>query len=207
MSTQVASAASTTRNGSGGVLLTNVSARTRVGCKGPAAENWLEQQGIAIPQGANRFSVDARGLLSARLATSELLFESTQERADAALACVRRGFELSEMPSGVYPVLRQDFVVEISGRNVHELFAQTCAVDLAPVERESSAMAGPVIMTSMIGISVVLVCRPSADGPRFTAWIDPSYGHYFWTQLLALATQPGGVADPASPTRSGGLHP
>ena len=207
MSTQAASASSVSLNGSGGVLLTNLSSRTRVGCKGPAAERWLEQRGITVPHGANRFSVDARGVLSARLATSEFLFESTRDSAAAALASMKQALELSEMPSGVYPVLRQDFVVEISGPNVHELFAQTCAVDLAPVERESSATAGPVIMTSMIGISVVLVCRPSADGPRFTVWSDPSYGHYFWTQLLAIATHPGGVADPALPTRSGGLHP
>jgi hypothetical protein len=36
-------------------------------------------------------------------------------------------------------------------------------------------------------------------------WSDPSYSHYFWTQLLAIATELGGAADPASPIRSGGL--
>jgi hypothetical protein len=189
------------------VTLTNASTRTRIGCKGPAAEGWLEQLGIPVPQGANRYSVDPRGLLSARLATSEFLFESTHSDAAAALAPAKHALELADMPSGVYPVLRQDFVIEISGRASHDLFAQTCAVDLAPVERESSATAGPVIMTSIIGVGVVLTCRASNDGSRFTLWSDPSYSHYFWNQLLAIASDLGGGADPASPIRSGGLVP
>ncbi len=189
------------------LTLTNTSARTRIGCKGPAAESWLEQLGICVPQGANRYSVDSRGLLAARLATSEFLFESINPDAASALAPAKHALELADMPSGVYPVLRQDFVIEISGDGSHDLFTQTCAVDLAPVERESSATAGPVIMTSMIGVGVVLTCRASNDGPRFTVWSDPSYSHYFWNQLLAIATDLGGAADPASPIRPGGLVP
>ena len=192
---------------SAALTLTNLSARTRVGCKGPAAEGWLEQLDILVPQGANRYSVDSRGLLAARLATSEFLFESTHADAASALAPAKNALELADMPSGVYPVLRQDFVIEISGDASHDLFAQTCAVDLVPVARDSSATAGPVIMTSMIGVGVVLTCRASSDGPRFTVWSDPSYSHYFWNQLLAIATELGGGADPASPIRSGGFVP
>jgi hypothetical protein len=182
----------------------NTSARTRVGCKGPAAESWVTQLGIPVPHGANRYTVDSRGLLCARLATSEFLFESTHADAASALAPAKHALELADMPSGVYPVLRQDFVIEISGNGLHDLLTQTCAVDLVPVERESSATSGPVIMTSMIGVGVVLACRTSSDGPRFTVWSDPSYSHYFWNQLLAIATDLGGGADPASPIRSGG---
>ena len=186
--------------------LANVSTRLRVGCKGPAAEQWLSAQGIGVPSGANRFGVDARGLLSARLATSEFLFEATLDEANATLAAARRALELAETPSGVYPVLRQDFVLELHGPEVHDLFAQTCAVDLLPLERDSTAAGGPVVLTSMIGVGVVIACRPGADGARFTIWSDPSYSHYFWTQLLAIATSMGGGADPAAPTRSEGIQ-
>lgn len=189
------------------VTLTNKSARTRVGCKGPAAEAWLAQLGIQVPDGANRYEVDSRGLLSARLATSEFLFESTHPDAASALAPAKHALDLADMPSGVYPVLRQDFVVEIRGDNAHDLFSQTCAVDLVPAQRESSATAGPVIMTSMIGVGVVLTCRAADDGPCFTVWSDPSYSHYFWNQLLVIATELGGGASPASPIRSGGIVP
>jgi sarcosine oxidase subunit gamma len=172
------------------LVLTNASSRARVGCKGPAAEAWLSQLGITVPRGANRYTVDSHGVLAARLATSEFLLESTD--AASALVPAKHALEQADMPSGVYPVLRQDFVIEISGRRTHDLFAQTCAVDLVPVERDSSASAGPVILTSMIGVSVVITCCPSSDGPRFTVWCDPSYSHYFWTQLAAIATELGG---------------
>lgn len=175
------------------LVLTNTSARTRVGCKGPAAEAWLAQFGITVPQGANRYSIDARGVLAARLATSEFLFESMHADAASALAPAKKALELADVPSGVYPVLRQDFVLEISGNRMHELFAQTCAVDLVPVERDSSATAGPAILTSMIGVSVVITCRAAAEGPRFTVWSDPSYSHYFLNQLAAIATELGGL--------------
>ena len=175
------------------LLLSKASARARVGCKGPAAESWLAQLGVTVPRGANRYSTDCRGLLAARLATSEFLFESTHADAVTVLAPAKRALELADVPSGVYPVLRQDFVVEISGSRLHDLFAQTCAVDLGPVERDSSATAGPVILTSMIGVSVVITCRPGIDGPCFTVWSDPSYSHYFWNQLAAIATELGGL--------------
>jgi hypothetical protein len=183
---------------SASVLLTNRSTRVRAGCKGPGAESWLAHQGIAVPQGANRFSVDSRGLLSARLATSEFLFEATEAGATSALNPPRQSLELAEIPSGVYPVLRQDFVIEITGPRTHELFAETCAIDLVPVERESTTTSGPVILTSMIGVGAIVVCRPSAEGPGFTVWSDPSYSHYFWNQLLAIAVGLGGAAAPTA---------
>ena len=178
---------------SASLALTNTSARTRVGCKGPATEAWLEQLGVTVPRGANRYSIDSRGLLAARLATSEFLFESTHVDAASALTPAKHALELADMPSGVYPVLRQDFVIEICGPRRHDLFAQTCAVDLAPVERDSSATAGPVILTSMIGVGVVITCRLCTDGPRFTVWSDPSYSDYFWNHLTAIATELGGL--------------
>jgi hypothetical protein len=90
----------------------------------------------------------------------------------------------------VYPVLRQDFVLEIVGTEAQDLFLQTCAVDLAPVAAESSATDGPIVMTSMIGVSVVLACRQLPRGPRFTVWSDPSYSHYFYSQLRAIGGVP-----------------
>jgi hypothetical protein len=182
------------------VLLTNRCSRVRVGCKGPGAEGWLAGQGISVPHGANRFSLDPRGLLSARLATSEFLFEATHTSATAALSASKRSLELAEIPLGVYPVIRQDFVIEIAGPRAHDLFAETCAVDLVPVARESTDVAGPVVLTSMIGVGATIVCRTSHEGPSFTVWSDPSYSHYFWNQLLAIAVGLGGAEATTSST-------
>jgi hypothetical protein len=170
-----------------GILLEVPSARERAGCKGPGAEAWLASHGVTVPVGANRYAIDSSGVLSARLATSEFLLEALVEPGDGAVRLVRQALEYADYPKGVYPVLRQDFVLEISGPQTQQLFLQTCAVDLEPVARHSSEATGPVIMTSMIGVSVVLTCRQLAAGPRFTVWIDPSYSTYFRSQLFAIA--------------------
>jgi sarcosine oxidase gamma subunit len=187
------------------LIIRNAVSRLRVGCKGPAAEAWLHHQAIAVPSGPNRYSVDARGLLCARLATSEFLFEATANSAVDPLARARRALEYADIPSGVYPVLRQDHVIEITGDRAQDLFLQTCAVDLLPVERESREVEGPIVLTSMIGVSVVLACRPSASGSTFTIWLDPSYAHYFWHEIHTIAAELGGTAAPASPVRPGGF--
>ena len=157
--------------------------RARVGCKGPAAEAWLAEQGIPVPSGANRYALAASGVLAGRLATSEFLLEAVDQRAATVIEGLRDRLERSEYPRGVYPVLRQDFVLEISGQDRQALFLQTCAVDLVPIERQSTGEAGPLVMTSIIGVSVVLTCQQHATGPRFTVWSDPSYRHYFHSEL------------------------
>jgi hypothetical protein len=196
---------------SAGVMLEILSGRERAGCKGPGAQAWLASRGVTVPSGANRYEIDSSGVLSARLATSEFLLEAMADPADDAVRPVRQALEFADCPKGVYPVLRQDCVMEISGPQTQPLLLQTCAVDLAPIVRQSSATAGPVIMTSMIGVSVVLTCRQLPDGPRFTVWSDPSYSTYFRSQLFAiaadLANDVASGASPASPIRSGGNHP
>jgi hypothetical protein len=172
------------------IELNVIADRARVGCKGPAAEAWLATRGIRVPSGANRYEIAESGVLAARLATSEFLLESIDRIVNATVEPVRTSLERADYPRGVYPVLRQDFVLEISGRNAQELFLQTCAVDLLPIERDSTATSGPLVMTSMIGVSVVLTCRHLADGPHFTVWSDPSYRDYFHSQLQAIV---GGI--------------
>lgn len=196
---------------SAGVAINVASARERVGCKGPAAEAWLAHHGVNVPSGANRYVIDPSGVLSARLATSEFLLEALLEEASAAIRTIRLALENADCPKGVYPVLRQDFVLEIGGPRAPHLFRETCAVDLEPVTHQARAAEGPVIMTSMIGVSVVLICSPRHDGPRFTVWSDPSYSAYFRSQLLAIAAdlenETGGTASLAPSTRSGGKPP
>ncbi|MEP7242855.1 MAG: hypothetical protein ABI885_04135 [Gammaproteobacteria bacterium] len=176
---------------SAGVVIDVVSGRGRVGCKGPGAPAWLEKHGITVPDAPNRYAIDSSGVLSARLATSEFLIEATNDGAASVVEPVRRALEYADFPQGVYPVLRQDFVLEISGAEAAGLFNQTCAVDLEPVARQSTAADGPVIMTSMIGVSVVLVCQQLSEGRRFSVWSDPSYSAYFHSQLLAIVTDRG----------------
>ncbi len=161
--------------------------RARVGCKGPAAESWLATHGVRVPRDANSYHIDERGVLTARLATSEFLLESTETASEGIVGSIRSTLHSGDYPKGVYPVLRSDFLLEISGAQSEELFLQTCAVDLAPVARASTASTGPIVMTSMIGVAVVLACRQVPGSTRFTVWSDPSYSTYFHSQLQTIA--------------------
>jgi hypothetical protein len=71
---------------------------------------------------------------------------------------------------------------------------QTCSVDFAPLLERCGRDAGPIILTSMIGVGVVAFVRRAGEGPVLTLWADPSFAHYFWTTLLEvggdLARQP-----------------
>ena len=64
----------------------DLSARPRFGCKGPGAPSWLAANGYSVPEGANSAKVDARGILVARLATSEFLIEAINGGAQTVAA-------------------------------------------------------------------------------------------------------------------------
>ena len=194
------------------VLLSDLSWRSRCGCKGPGAPAWLEAQGFVVPAGANRWA-QTEGVLVARLATSEFLVEasggaaggSTGGAAGAAAgastadggpaAQVERARQLlatATRPPGVYPVARHDLVLRLAGPATVDLLRQTCSVDFAPLLAAAGAAAGPVVYTSMIGVSVLAQPASAATGPQLTLWCDPSFAHYFFSALLEVAADLGG---------------
>jgi len=106
------------------VRLVDLSWRQRLGCKGPTAEAWLGAQGFRVPAAANSAALDSQGVLVARLATSEFLVEAVHGGA-AAVTAARRSLASAERPSTVYPVERQDFVIELAGAGTNALLRQT----------------------------------------------------------------------------------
>jgi sarcosine oxidase subunit gamma len=88
-------------------------------------------------------------------------------------------------------VARQDLVIGIEGAATNALLRQTCSFDFAPLLEECKRDGGPIIFTSMVGVSVVaFLCRP-AGNPVMTLWVDPSFAHYFWTTLLEVGSDLG----------------
>jgi sarcosine oxidase gamma subunit len=173
--------------------LADFSWRRRLGCKGPTAEAWLAAQGFRIPADANSATLDERGVLVARLATSEFLVEAV-DGGGAAVAEARHGLAAALRPLTVYPVERQDFVVEVSGSPTNALLRQICNVDFEPLLGHA-ATTSALLLTSMAGVGVVAWPRAGAAGPAVTLWSDPSLAEYFWTTLLEVAADlKGGVA-------------
>jgi len=177
----------------------DLSGRSRLGCKGPGAEAWLATGGYRVPSRPNTAAIEG-GVLVARLATSEFLLESVGEE-QVRVASSRRLLESAARPADVYPVARQDLVIGIHGPQTNTLLRQICSVDFAPLFEVGERDEGPIVLTSMIGVGVVAwpQRRPpegqalERHGAGLTLWIDPSFAHYFWTTLLEVGRDLGGL--------------
>jgi sarcosine oxidase subunit gamma len=158
----------------------------RLGLKGPRAAQWLAAEGVAAPARANTWSCPPAGpaILVARLGASEFFLEAHDQGALASLAA-----GLAAEPTGVYPVLREDFAFRLSGTGVHDVLAQVCNVDFAGLDLEAQ----PVIMTLMIGVAVLAVPDGRNDARQYRFWCDPTFGPSLSETLGALIVEYGGT--------------
>jgi sarcosine oxidase gamma subunit len=168
------------------------SARPRFGCKGPGAGSWLAAQGRRLPLAPNSATLDADGVLVAKLGSSEYLIEAVAGGGEP-VAAMRAGCADRARPRDVYPVAREDRVLTISGSGLQVLLRQTCSVDFAPLLEAAGAANGPLVLTSMVGVGVVAWPRRLAGSPAVTLWCEPSYAHYFWETLLDIGEGQGTI--------------
>ncbi|GAC1306665.1 MAG: hypothetical protein NVSMB10_11580 [Steroidobacteraceae bacterium] len=162
--------------------------RARLGIKGPGAERWLGALGIEVPPSPNSWvgeaGVDAEDLLVARLGTAEFFLEgaSRGSRLSRILAAARA------YPPGVYPVLREDAAFSLSGDRCLDVLAQTCNVNFADLALE----ARPIVLTLMIGVSVLIVPCTAAGRAEYRIWCDPTFGSYLEESLGGVVVESGG---------------
>jgi len=174
--------------GDGGTLtlaLSDASCLPRMGVKGPQAEQWLRSQGVEIPLGVNAWTRGNDGMLIARLARSEFFLEDRM----GGTSVERLSATLRPAP-GVYPVTRQDAALVLTGALVNELLVQTCNVDFQHWRLEQPT----VVMTSMVGVSVLILWHPLKAQPCYRIWCDGTFGPYLWETLLEIARELGGEA-------------
>lgn len=175
----------------GAVQCSVLTDRVRTGCKGPGAAAWLSEHAIPVPCSANSaVAWPQGGGLVARLGTSEFFVEGSAPliaALDAALA---------GCPPGVYPVLRADAAFLIGGAGVHDALAQVCNIDFARLDLARA----PVIMTLMIGVTVLVLPEAAGYGRRYRIWCDPSFGEYLEHQLSVIIGTVG-----AGPPRAAGV--
>jgi sarcosine oxidase subunit gamma len=160
----------------------DASARRRTGFKGPAAASWLQQQGLPTPAEPNQWLALEGGALVARLGRSEFLVED----GEGGATCAR--LDALPLVPGLYPVLRQDTALVLTGLRAGELLLQTCSVDFAALD----PAARPVVLTSMVGVGVTLAVEALASQRRYRLWCDCTYGVYLWTTLVDVARDLGG---------------
>ena len=168
------------------IALTDLSHRKRCGLKGANAEAWLKSIDIEPPAGINQWAPLGACSLIARLASSEFLLEDNvgQNYADRVRTQLGRG------APGVTPVLRQDAEIALAGPRVNELLLQTCSVNFTALDLASR----PIVMTSIIGVSVLLIPGAWRGAPLYQIWCDGTYAPYLWDQLRKIAEELGGGA-------------
>jgi len=166
----------------------------RLGLKGPRAQGWLAACGVDTPAAPNTwlsFAGDGAlpgaaedGLLVARLGAGEFFLEDAQAGVIVrALASVA-----AKPPAGVYPVLREDAAFRLAGDGALDVLAQVCSVDFATLP----VLPRPVVMTLMIGVSVLVL--PQAEHGRrwFHIWCDPTFGEYLGDSVGSVVVDCGG---------------
>ncbi len=85
-------------------------------------------------------------------------------------------------------MLREDAAFLLSGAGSEDVLAQVCNVNFADLALEPR----PVIMTSMIGVSVLVAPQAGSGGRQYRIWCDPSFGHYLQESLAAVVRDCGG---------------
>jgi sarcosine oxidase subunit gamma len=168
------------------VALVDLSFLPKFGLKGPAAQQWLENQRVPLPAQTNGWKALPGDGVIARLGRSEFFLEDDGGAGDvdALRTCLGSGVP------GVYPVTRQDAGFALAGARVNELLVQTCNVNFA----ESGLGEQIVVMTQMIGVSVLVMHTSRMQGTCYRLWCDPTFAPYFWETLLEIAQQLGGGA-------------
>jgi len=91
---------------------------------------------------------------------------------------------------GIYPVTRQDAAVVLTGASANELLVQTCNIDFQAWRLEQQT----VVMTSMVGVSILVLWYPLEAQRCYRIWCDGTFGPYLWETLLEIVRELGGGA-------------
>ena len=158
-------------------------ASARLGLKGPGAADWLQSQGIVIPDTSNTWrELGDDSSLIARLGSTEFFVE---QPAPAGLID-QLARALRSPIDGVYLVLREDRAFVLEGSDANDVLAQVCNIDFKSVSRSKRHL----VMTMMIGVAVLVIPQDSAsngarsaNGGCYRIWCDPTYGDYLWSSL------------------------
>jgi sarcosine oxidase subunit gamma len=169
------------------MAISDLSSLRRCGLKGPRAEAWLTEQQIALPPEPNQWQPIGQCGLIARLATSEFFIEDgpgTDQFSTDVMMTLGRG------QAGVTPVPRQDAEIVVAGAAAQDLLVQTCSVNFAALDLDQR----PLVMTSMIGVSVLVIPGTLAGLPIYQIWCDPTFAPYLWEHTFEIAQELDGGA-------------
>ena len=180
---------------SASLAIADASHLRRTGLKGPQAATQLAALGLPVPPRPNTWLPLAGSGLIARLGLTEYLVEDDGSRT--------AGMTSASDAAGAYPVMRADTALVLAGPHAGEVMLQTCNVNFATLQR------GELALTSMAGVSVLVIPLRFAQAPLIRIWCDPSYGPYLYRTLLGIVEELGGGpigADRLAPMLTDSIH-
>jgi sarcosine oxidase subunit gamma len=156
----------------------------RWGVKGPQAAAWLHEQHVILPHAPNSWLLlgDDPGNVILRLGSSEFFIEEHELASDRS-RCQMLAEELFEPVPGVYPVLREDVSLRLTGADANVLLSEAGSFDFASLPAASQQ----VVMTLLLGISVIVIAQGDAAARGYRIWCDPSYGAGLYSALSSIA--------------------
>lgn len=176
-----------------GLMFQACAARQRIGLKGPRGADWLVGQGIALPSLPNSWTecgataaADGSPLV-ARLGASEFFLETAAGGGGGA-AVRRIAAAVQAGQPGVYPVLREDASFLLSGEGALDALAQVCNVNFAALDLRTR----PVVMTLLIGVSVLIIPYSPDGDVQYRIWCDPTFGSYIEESVAGVVVDCGG---------------
>lgn len=168
------------------LALADASFLPRIVLKGPGAAAYLKSLGIPIPETILKVAPLENGGLIARTGGSEFFLESGIVGWPSQ--AVQDGLGSPSYKDGVYPVLRQDSSLIISGSRAGEMFRHVSSYDFINEPHHD------LVFTPIAGVSCSVLRTELNRIPVFRLWTDGTYGLYIWHTLLEVAKELGGGA-------------
>ncbi len=160
----------------------DLSTLPRSGFKGKHTPQWLEQQGVTIPEQPNCATKQNDGALVARLSEQEHLILSDLAMAGSLAQILEQSWSI-EPDYMCYSLPRRDSHawLYLSGEHVRAMLAKVCGIDLSAVEFAN----GQIAQTSIARINGILIRDDlNDDTAGFHLLCDSSSVIFVWQSLL-----------------------
>ena len=160
--------------GSGGLLLRDLSLARRGGVRGAGAREWLLSQGHTLPDAPNQIVASGESGFVMSLSHRELL------QPDSEASTGRPASEA--VASGVWPLYCQHSHawLQLAGEARAQVMAKLCGVDLS----EATFPLGSVAQTQAARVSVIVAAHQNEnDQPVFSIFVDHSLARYLWEAI------------------------
>lgn len=166
------------------IALADLSCVLRCGLKGSGAAACLAELELPVPKEANTWMPLPDNGLIGRLGTSEFFVEDGLRTETVRPLWDRLQMDIPD----VYPVMRQDTELVLTGILANDLLNEVCSVNFSAIEPRSQEL----VMTSMVGVPVLVIPIYSNELTRYRIWCDPTFAPYLWDTLCEIAREMGG---------------